>query len=546
MAAVDEHDDTRPRDRASCAGTSRDRRVDLPHARRAAAPRRRLEVVWTPDGRPSAADRRPAPGHGPRTRRARADPRPRRRRRSCRPRAVYRVGIDARRSATSTRPRRRWRASSTSTRAALARAVRGAGPKQFVEAITLRAADYAPRRPQRVEAIPGALAVQATAPLAAEPRASPARCSAPSGPPPPSRSSARGQASALGDDGRPVGPPGALSRTGSPARRRGAIVIRDRSGAPIATLLQRPAAQGRELRTTLDRDVQQAAEDGARRPQGEGRAGRRAALDRRHPRRRQPPDRLHLRPRARGPLPAGLDVQGHHHRGAAARRPEARATPSTARRRSPSAAARSRTSRAAPQGAVPFAHGLRAVVQHRVRLARRAPARRRAARARRATSASASRTLGCQRRGQVPPGSDAVARAATMIGQDQILASPLAMAGVAATRRRRPLARAAPASPATRTRTGPALADGERDTLRELMRSVVTQGTGTALASMPGEVARQERHRRVRRRRPAAHARLVHRLPRRPRARRAGRERPLRRLGRRADRGLLRRARAPP
>ena len=33
----------------------------------------------------------------------------------------------------------------------------------------------------------------------------------------------------------------------------------------------------------------------------------------------------------------------------------------------------------------------------------------------------------------MPPGRDLVARAAAMIGQDRILASPLAMAGVAAT-----------------------------------------------------------------------------------------------------------------
>ena len=75
-----------------------------------------------------------------------------------------------------------------------------------------------------------------------------------------------------------------------------------------------------------------------------------------------------------------------------------------------------------------------------------------------------------------------------MIGQDRIVASPLAMAGVAATvadgRWR------APRLVATdRTQTGPALDPGELSTLRALMRSVVTSGTGTALASVPGEVA---------------------------------------------------------
>jgi cell division protein FtsI/penicillin-binding protein 2 len=89
---------------------------------------------------------------------------------------------------------------------------------------------------------------------------------------------------------------------------------------------------------------------------------------------------------------------------------------------------------------------------------------------------------------QVPPGSDAVARAAAMIGQDRILASPLAMAGVAATvadgRWRAPRLLAGDPK-----RSGPALGADELATLRTLMRSVVTSGTGTALAGLPGEVA---------------------------------------------------------
>jgi cell division protein FtsI/penicillin-binding protein 2 len=88
---------------------------------------------------------------------------------------------------------------------------------------------------------------------------------------------------------------------------------------------------------------------------------------------------------------------------------------------------------------------------------------------------------------QVPPGSDLVARAATMIGQDKILASPLAMAGVAAT-----LADGRWHAPRLLAQdghaTGTRLAGAERDTLRALTRDVVTQGTGTALASTPGDV----------------------------------------------------------
>ena len=88
---------------------------------------------------------------------------------------------------------------------------------------------------------------------------------------------------------------------------------------------------------------------------------------------------------------------------------------------------------------------------------------------------------------EVPPGRDLVARAAAMIGQDRILASPLAMAGVAATvadggwRAPRLLA-------GDPRREGPPLDPGELDTLRALTRDVVTTGTGTALASIPGDV----------------------------------------------------------
>jgi cell division protein FtsI/penicillin-binding protein 2 len=87
----------------------------------------------------------------------------------------------------------------------------------------------------------------------------------------------------------------------------------------------------------------------------------------------------------------------------------------------------------------------------------------------------------------VPPGRDLVARAAAMIGQDRILASPLAMAGVAATlaegRWRAPRLLAG-----DERRAIEPLDPGERDTLRELTREVVTEGTGTALASTPGDV----------------------------------------------------------
>ena len=86
---------------------------------------------------------------------------------------------------------------------------------------------------------------------------------------------------------------------------------------------------------------------------------------------------------------------------------------------------------------------------------------------------------------KVPAPTSQVGQAAMMIGQDRIVTSPLAMAGVAATvaagRWHAPrLLRDDPRA------QGPVLP--ERETLRTLMRSVVTSGTGTALRGVPGEV----------------------------------------------------------
>ncbi len=89
--------------------------------------------------------------------------------------------------------------------------------------------------------------------------------------------------------------------------------------------------------------------------------------------------------------------------------------------------------------------------------------------------------------GEVPEPTNAVEQAAQMIGQGRILVSPLALAGVAAT-------------VADGRWRAPRLIDSdqrleaprlEAETLRELrslMRAVVTRGTGTALAGVPGEV----------------------------------------------------------
>jgi cell division protein FtsI/penicillin-binding protein 2 len=89
---------------------------------------------------------------------------------------------------------------------------------------------------------------------------------------------------------------------------------------------------------------------------------------------------------------------------------------------------------------------------------------------------------------QVPPGRSGVERAAAMIGQHEILASPMSMAGVAGTvaAGRWHAPRLLASDP---RRTGPRLPPGERNTLAGLMRSVVTSGTGTALAGVAGAPA---------------------------------------------------------
>jgi cell division protein FtsI/penicillin-binding protein 2 len=88
--------------------------------------------------------------------------------------------------------------------------------------------------------------------------------------------------------------------------------------------------------------------------------------------------------------------------------------------------------------------------------------------------------------GDVPRSRDETEEAAAMIGQARILASPLAMAGAAAavqdgTWRQPRLIADDP------TGEGEPLPPDDAETLRLLMRSVITSGTGTALISVLGE-----------------------------------------------------------
>lgn len=91
--------------------------------------------------------------------------------------------------------------------------------------------------------------------------------------------------------------------------------------------------------------------------------------------------------------------------------------------------------------------------------------------------------------GQVPPPSGETEKAADLIGQGKVLASPLAMATVASSIQAghavvpRLLADEPPAAEPEHP-----LTDTEADQLRELMRAVVTEGSGRFLSDVPGEV----------------------------------------------------------
>ena len=271
---------------------------------------------------------------------------------------------------------------------ALTSAAKRAGPKQFVEAVTLRASDYPSTLAQQVEAIQGAQTVPSTQQLA--PSKTFARALLGTVGPATAEQIQRSKGTVgVGDD---VGQFGLEARyqdqlAGTPTRR---IVIRSRTGAPVATLLSRPGRKGRELRTTLDRPVQAAAEASLGATAQKSALVAAAALDGRCPRRRQPAHRRRVRPRDRRPLRPRLDVQGRHHRGAAARRPQDdrhRRLPEDHHRRGQGV--QELRGRGGRRGAL--RPRLRAVVQHRLRLAGQAPGARTRSRAPGATSASGAR-----------------------------------------------------------------------------------------------------------------------------------------------------------
>jgi hypothetical protein len=203
-------------------------------------------------------------------------------------------------------------------RGPILRQLRAGGPEQFVEAIVLRRPDYAAMQAE-VEAIPDAAAFDDTAPLA------------------PTREFARGllgtvapvtaeQLERLGKGYAPgdlVGQAGLQARyerrlAGTPTRR---VLIRTIDGGrPLETLFEREGRAGRALETTLSTPRTGGGRERAGRSRRRSRSGGAGSLERGRAGGGRASGRLGLSPSAGGPLPAGLDLQGRDHGGAAARR----------------------------------------------------------------------------------------------------------------------------------------------------------------------------------------------------------------------------------
>ncbi|MGI8624844.1 MAG: penicillin-binding transpeptidase domain-containing protein [Solirubrobacteraceae bacterium] len=363
------------------------------------------------------------------------------------------------------------------------RTIRGGGEEQFVEALALRPDDYAQVR-AAIDAVPDASSVEGTAVLA------------------PSREFARAMLGAvapataeqlekLGADyvpGDSVGQWGLQARferrlAGVPTRR---VVIRA-NAAPIETLHEKKGRSGRPLQTTLDRRVQAAAEEALVDQSDE------AALVAVQPSSgdvlavaNRPVDSTYNRA-LEGTYPPGSSFKVVS---TAALLRDGLSTEETVNCPTTIDAGGRlfKNFEGGSQGSVPFSLDFAQSCNTAfVSLADRLPPE---ALGKTARDYGLGRTLDLEveaSNGQVPPGRDEVERAAAMIGQHEILASPLTMAGVAATvaegRWRSP--RLLPSDPRKR---GPELDSEERDTLRSLMRSVVTSGTGTALSGVSGEV----------------------------------------------------------
>ena len=88
--------------------------------------------------------------------------------------------------------------------------------------------------------------------------------------------------------------------------------------------------------------------------------------------------------------------------------------------------------------------------------------------------------------GSVPTSGDTVSHAAAMIGQDKVLTSPVTVAGASAAVASGTWMPPRLVLDGSKTPTGITLPAASDDSLKSLMRSVVTEGTGTGIRSVPG------------------------------------------------------------
>ena len=367
--------------------------------------------------------------------------------------------------------------------APLERAIRGGGRQQFVDALTLREPEFRRLRPA-VKAVPDTATADSTAALAPSREFGRALLGSVA----PVTKEQVGRSRGRLAPGDVVGQWGLQARfdkqlAGVPARR---VVIRV-NGTPVETLLTRGGKAGSALRTRLDADVQAAAESALRGQNAE------AALVAVDPATgdilavaNRPVDSTYNRALAGSYAPGstfkvistaallrdGLNVN--------------QTVPCPPRA---TAGGRSfKNFEGGTEGGVPFARDFAISCNTAfVALASRLDANALQETARDYGLGLKTR-IGVPLAGsQVPPGRDAVQRAAAMIGQHEILASPLTMAGVAATvgagRWRSPRL-----LESDRSAEGDPLPSGEAEELRSLMRSVVTEGSGTALSGVSGGV----------------------------------------------------------
>ncbi len=368
-----------------------------------------------------------------------------------------------------------------------ARAISGGGRQEFVTAITLRPEDYTPIADQ-LRAIPGVQTVNTTAQLA------------------PTRPFGRqllggvgelsaqqlkqlGPGYAIGDVGGQWGLEAAFETrlAGTPNR---AVVIRNAAGAPIEQLLRHPGRRSQDVRTLLDARTQSAAEAALANVDAKAKVGLVVVK----------PSTGDVLAVANRPVTDTFDraLAGQYPPGSTFKVVSSDALLQAGKITPDSTVACPNTVEVGGRSFKNFEGEGGTTEPFSTAFAQSCntafvPL---AARLKPAALTQAGRRFGLGTRldlpvsaygGQVPQPTDLTARAAAMIGQDRILASPLDMAGVAATVANgswhaprlvasEPITKGAPLPPVV------------LDQLRTLTRDVITSGTGTALASTPGDV----------------------------------------------------------